>query len=119
VAPDAPSERFAPGQIVTVFRSRLRPEHAEAYAEDADDIAALALTMPGLIDVKDFAAEDGERISVITFADRDAHDAWRRHADHAAAQQRGRGDYYAWYSLQVCETVRVSRFGAPADPKNI
>jgi heme-degrading monooxygenase HmoA len=106
---------FAPGQIVTVFRSRLRPDNVEAYSEHAAEIAALAATMPGLVDVKAFSAEDGERVTVVTFADEASHDAWRRQVDHAAAQRKGRSDYYAEYSLQVCSTLRVRRFDGPDD----
>ena len=112
-APGVPADpSFAPGQIVTVFRSRLRPEHVAAYQQDVAGIAALAAGMPGLIDVKDFTAPDGERVSIITFADEGSHEAWRLHRDHAAAQKRGRDSYYAGYSLQVCSTVRVSGFDA-------
>jgi heme-degrading monooxygenase HmoA len=101
---------FAEGQIVTVFRSRLRPDNVEAYSEHAAEMAALAATMPGLVDVKAFIAEDGERVTLVTFADEASQDAWRRQVDHAAAQRKGRSDYYAEYSLQVCHTLRVRRF---------
>ena len=39
--------------IVTIFRSRLRPEHSVEYG-------ALAQTMPGYVSHQHFAAEDGE-----------------------------------------------------------
>ena len=105
---------FAPGQVVTVFRSRLRPEHREAYEDHAAEMLSLARRMPGLVDIKDFTAADGERVSIITFADAASQESWRVQVDHAAAQRRGRRDYYAGYSLQVCSTVRVSRFGPAA-----
>ena len=35
------------GQVVTVFRSRLRPEAVADYTDDAGRISALARTMPG------------------------------------------------------------------------
>lgn len=101
---------FGTGQIVTVFRSRLRPERSAAYQEHAARMAALAATMPGLVDVKAFIADDGERVTIVTFADQAAQDAWRGQADHLDAQRRGRSDYYAEYSIQVAETVRASRF---------
>jgi heme-degrading monooxygenase HmoA len=47
---------------------------------------------------------------VVTFADEASHDAWRRQVDHVAAQRKGRSDYYAEYSLQVCQTLRVRGF---------
>jgi len=106
---------FSPGQVVTVFRSRLRDEHRAEYATRAAEIAALAATMPGLVDVKEFAAPDGERVTLVTFADEAAQTAWREHAEHRIAQQQGRDRFYAEYSIQVCDTRRVSAFAAPAE----
>jgi heme-degrading monooxygenase HmoA len=104
------TDGFAPGQIVTVFRSRLRDD-ADGYADRAAEIAALAATMPGLVDVKAFTAADGERVTLVTFADETSHAAWRDHPEHRAAQQQGRDEFYAAYSIQVCEARRVSLFG--------
>lgn len=108
-----PGDRFAPGQVVTVFRSRLRSENAADYGREAAEMAALARTMPGLVDFKTFTAEDGERVTVVTFADEASQAAWRTQAEHAVAQRHGRESYYAEYSLQVCETRRVRRFAPP------
>jgi heme-degrading monooxygenase HmoA len=106
------SDQFQAGQIVTVFRSRLRPDNQVAYAEEAERIYGLAEQMPGLVDLKAFTAEDGERVTLVTFADEVTHDAWRRQSDHVAAQGRGRNEFYSEYTLQVCSTVRVRAFGA-------
>ena len=97
------------GQVVTVFRSRLRPD-ASAYAADAAAIAELARTMPGYVEHKAFLAEDGERVTLVTFADRASHDAWRDHPEHRAAQRRGIDGYYAEYSISVGVTDSASAF---------
>jgi heme-degrading monooxygenase HmoA len=104
------ADAFAPGQIVTVFRSRLRDD-ADGYADRAAEIAALAATMPGLVDVKAFTAADGERVTLVTFADEASQAAWRDHPEHKVAQQQGRDEFYAAYSIQVCEARRISTFG--------
>ena len=107
---------FAPGQIVTVFRSRIRHDEGGApdeYATRAAEMLRLAHTMPGLVDVKSFTADDGERVTLATFADEDSQQAWREHAAHRVAQKAGRDRFYAEYSIQVCETRRVQRFTAP------
>ena len=49
--------------VITIFRSRLRPEHAREYGEWATRIHDLAVTMPGFVSIKTFTAEDGERVS--------------------------------------------------------
>jgi len=104
---------FEPGQMVTVFRSRLRPNGVDEYVPFAAEIGELAHSMPGLIDVKDFVADDGERVTIVTFADEQSQRSWREHADHLSAQKRGRAEFYSSYSLQVCRTERVSRFDLP------
>lgn len=102
---------FAPGQVVTVFRSRLRPDSLEEYGETAARMNELAVAMPGYVDHKAFTAEDGERVTVVTFADRASHDAWRTHVEHRVAQKRGREAFYATYSLQVADVTSVSAYG--------
>lgn len=106
---------FSTGQVVTVFRSRLRPEALEEYGETAGRMAELARSMPGYVDHKAFTAEDGERVTVVTFADRETHDAWRTHLEHRVAQRRGREAFYAEYSLQVADVRSVSAFPAPEE----
>ena len=97
------------GQVVTVFRSRLRPD-AAAYPDDAAEMSALARTMPGYVEHKAFVAEDGERVTLVTVADRASHDAWRDHPEHRAAKRRGIRDYYEEYSIQVGTTDYASAF---------
>ena len=97
------------GQVVTVFRSRLRAD-ADGYVDDAAAIAALARSMPGYVEHKAFVADDGERVTLVTFADRPSHDAWRDHPEHRAAQRRGIDRYYSAYSIQVGTTDYASSF---------
>ncbi len=99
------------GQVVTVFRSRLRPD-ARGYDEHAERMSALAGTMPGHLDHKTFTADDGERVTVVTFADQASHDAWRTHPEHRAAQRAGVERYYATYTIQVATVVRANAFTA-------
>jgi heme-degrading monooxygenase HmoA len=66
--------------------------------------------MPGYVEHKAFTAPDGERVTVVTFADQATHDAWRTHAEHRVAQRRGREEFYESYSLQVADVRTVSQF---------
>ena len=50
--------------VVTVFRSRVKPESQQEYAQWAGRMSALAKTMPGYISHKGFVAEDGERVTI-------------------------------------------------------
>lgn len=101
------------GQIVTVFRSRLRAD-ASGYPDDAAAIAELARALPGYVEHKVFCAPDGERVTLVTFADEASHRAWREHPEHRAAQRRGLQDYYTEYSIAVGATSYASSWQRPA-----
>ncbi len=98
------------GEIVTVFRSRLRADAGDDYVHTAAEMERYAREMPGFVDFKEFVADDGERVSLVVFASREAHDAWRDDPRHRAAQARGRVDWYTDYSIQVCELVAKREF---------
>jgi heme-degrading monooxygenase HmoA len=112
---DRAEQPLAAGQVVTVFRSRLRPEAADEYEPRAAEMFALAHAMPGLVDVKSFTADDGERVTLVTFADPTSQRAWREHPDHRLAQRAGRDRFYAEYSIQVCDCTRVLTFTSRGD----
>jgi heme-degrading monooxygenase HmoA len=101
------------GQTITVFRSRLRPEGSDDYGGVAKAMEAAVRSIPGFVDAKTFKADDGERVTVATFADRDALETWRQLADHREAQKRGRDEFYLEYSVQTgtCEHAVVWRRG--------
>lgn len=89
--------------IVTVFRSRLRPDaDANGYPELAQRMESRAQAMPGFVDFKTFTAPDGERLSLVVFDSLDAHAAWRDDPEHRAAQRRGRSEFYSEYAITVC-----------------
>lgn len=99
-------------EIVTVFRSRLRPGVEEDYGPLAGEMMATARAMPGFVDARSYSAPDGERVTIVKFSDRRSHDAWRDHPGHRRAQERGRAEFYAEYSIQVCELVSERGFSA-------
>jgi heme-degrading monooxygenase HmoA len=82
---DAMDDAASPS-VITVFRSRLRPDAAaNGYAELAARMESRARAMAGFIDFKTFIATDGERVSIITFDTWDHHRAWRDDPEHRAA----------------------------------
>lgn len=95
---------------VVVFRSRLRAGVADKYGAHAEAIHDLAIAQPGFVSSKDFIAEDGERIALIEWASLPELEAWRDLGPHRGAQELGRSEYYAAYSLQICSELRGSRF---------
>jgi heme-degrading monooxygenase HmoA len=105
------------GPVVTIFRSRLRDEARAAYGDMAVEVDRLARAMPGFVEAKGFTADDGERVTLVTFADRASHDAWRDDARHVVAQRAGRAEFYSEYRLQVCRCEEISSFTREADQR--
>jgi heme-degrading monooxygenase HmoA len=99
--------------VLTIFRSRLRPDHLDEYERVADEMLALAEQMPGFLSLKTFTAADGERVSLVEFASEAEHAAWRNHPRHREAQQLGREKFYSEYHIQVCSVLRQHGFPPP------
>jgi heme-degrading monooxygenase HmoA len=96
--------------VITIFRSRLRPEHHQEYERWAARMENLASGMPGFISIKTYTAQDGERVSIVEFQSEETLDAWRDQPDHRQAQELGKKSFYSEYRIQVCQPVRDYRF---------
>ena len=97
--------------VVTVFRSKLRPGVDLAPLEPVGArMHELATAMPGFISYKDFAAPDGESVTIVEFESLETLAAWRNHPEHREAQRLGREQFFAEYQIHVCTPVRSYRF---------
>ena len=99
--------------VLVVFRSRIRPGAEAELGRLGQRMYELASAMPGYLSYKDFAAEDGENVSIIEFDSLEAVARWREHPEHKLAQERGRREFFSEYLIQVCTPVRQSRYPAP------
>lgn len=96
---------------VNVFRSRKRADYdVAAYAADSARMDELARAQAGFVDYKSFAAPDGETVTISVWASKADAENWARHPEHLAAQGRGRGQYYAEYSVYSCDGARLRQF---------
>ena len=96
---------------LVVFRNRKRADlDAAAYAADAVRMEELAAAQPGYLSFKSYVAEDGEVVALSEWRDEAAALAWRRVAEHAAVQARGRAEFYDTYTLFAGTPGRVHRF---------
>ena len=100
--------------VVTIFRNRLKSENQQDYYETAGRMSALAKTMPGYISHKTFTADDGERVTIVEFADDQSQRVWATNLQHVEAKKKGRNDFYTEYKLQVCTIQRETSFTAPS-----
>lgn len=99
-------------KVVTIFRNRLKPGNAEEYYAWAGRISDLAKTMPGYLSHKTFIAEDGERVTIVEFADEATQRGWATQAQHVEAKKKGRQSFYTEYSIQICSVTRESTWGS-------
>jgi len=96
---------------LVVFRNRKRADmDAAAYAADARAMDALARHQPGFLSFKSYTADDGEVIALSEWADEAAALAWRRVAEHAEVQGKGRNQYYESYTLFAGTPSRIHHF---------
>ena len=71
---------------------------------------AMARRQPGFLSFKSYVADDAEVVALSEWESEDAALAWRRVAEHGAAQSRGRAEFYEDYTLFACKHPRIHRF---------
>lgn len=93
--------------VIALFQSKRRPasEANADYGKLSRRLTDIVSHLPGFISVDTFSSGSGEGLVVARFESQEALEAWWRHADHRAAQER-REDFYEAYSVHVCEVVR-------------
>ena len=96
--------------MVILFRSRLTDAAGEDYSKMSAALKAHAETFPGFVDIKSFTADDGERLTVVRWADAETLSQWAADAKHVAAKNLGRAKWYEYYNLEIAEVVRMSDF---------
>ena len=104
--------------VLTIFRSRLKPENQQDYYAWAERMSALAKTMPGYISHKGFTNEDGERVTIVEFADEQSQRVWATNLQHVEAKKKGRADFYLEYKLQICTVQRETSFAARSESRS-
>lgn len=94
---------------VVVFTSRRR-EDASGYAEVGDRMEELARAQSGYLGHDTVRGADGMGITISYWTSEEALNAWRKDAEHLAAQKMGRERFYDWFRLDVCRVERTYGF---------
>jgi heme-degrading monooxygenase HmoA len=94
-----------------VIFTTVRTPGDHGYSQTADEMERLAADQPGYLGIESVRDEHGVGITVSYWASEDAIVAWRRHADHLAAQKAGREKWYRAYVLRVARVERAHAFG--------
>ncbi len=80
----------------------------DAYLDIAAALRSELEQIDGFISVERFASltEEGKMLSLSFWRDEAAIVRWRQHAEHQAAQGRGRHELFANYRLRVASVIR-------------
>ncbi len=93
--------------MVVFFKTQPRADiDAGGYQKAAQRMYALASKMPGFLSFKRYSSDDGDAFAVVKFESEEALEAWRNHPEHVEIQRRGREEFYDYYWVQVCKSVR-------------
>lgn len=95
-----------PGAYVVVFVSTRTEADADGYASMASRMEQLARAQDGFLGMQSARSDGGAGITVCYWKSAEAISAWRRDVDHAAAQQRGRENWYETYAVTIARVER-------------
>ena len=96
---------------LVVFRNRKRADiDAAAYSAAANRMEERAREQPGFLSFKSFAADDGEVVAISEWDSEATARDWGRDQEHAMIQGRGKGEWYAEYTLLAGSPDRIHRF---------
>ena len=93
-----------------IFRATAAAPDAD-YSDMVERMRELAFARYGCRDFISLTEGDRE-IAISYWDDEDAIRRWKNDPDHALAQQRGRDDWYAAYTVQVVEIRREYSYTA-------
>lgn len=99
-------ETREPPYVAVIFSLQHTGRAAADYAMTAEAMEALAATQPGYLGIESARGADGFGITVSYWATEDDARAWKRVAEHAEAQRRGRSEWYAHYDVRVATVTR-------------
>lgn len=94
------AETPKPPYYAVIFTSELTGR-AEGYRELADRMVELAAQQPGFLGIESARSDNGLGITVSYWASLPDIAAWKRHAEHAVAQQLGKTQFYRDFRLRI------------------
>jgi heme-degrading monooxygenase HmoA len=99
------------GEIVVIFRGALREDASlSEYGGLSARMTEIVTGLPGFISKELVSSTEGSAALIVRFENEAALEVWRTHPEHVEVMQRGRDDFYASYTMQVCRVIRESSF---------
>jgi hypothetical protein len=108
--------------VVGVFSVRRRPEIDESdYAQLNDRMWSIVSGRRdfGLIGITGYRSPDGRSLAMAFFKDRPGMLRWKSEVEHAAAQQRGRDDFFLDYWGFVAEMTDAYEFDVESGRREV
>ena len=102
-----------PPYWAVIFTSR-RTEGDRGYAAMAEQMERLAAQQPGYLGIETARGLDGIGITVSYWASEAALRAWKANVEHRVAQDMGRREWYAEYTIRIAKVERA--YGNAAGP---
>lgn len=95
-----------------VIFSSQRTEGDGGYGKMAERMVELAAQQPGFLGAESVRGSDGFGITVSYWSSPKAISDWKANAEHLAAQEMGKREWYEHYALRVAKVERA--YGKPA-----
>jgi heme-degrading monooxygenase HmoA len=90
-----------------IFTSEMS-DYTHGYENMAEEMVILAQNQPGYLGIESARSDIG--ITVSYWKDLESIKDWKQHADHLAAQQKGRSDWYKNYKVRIARVEREYGF---------
>ena len=72
-----------------------------AYEAAFAEMLARVAEIPGFVDIKGYAGEDGSELAVARFDTAEAIAQWREQPDHVRTRERGRNEFFESYAITI------------------
>ncbi|MFC7440551.1 antibiotic biosynthesis monooxygenase family protein [Laceyella putida] len=95
----------SPPYYAVIFTSA-RIEADQGYGEMAEQMGLLAKQQPGFLGMESVRDATGLGITVSYWESEEAIRAWKEHAAHQIAQERGKVEWYLNYAVRVAKVER-------------
>ena len=96
-----------PPYYAVIFSSRRNGQDEAGYGATAQRMVELVQQQPGFLGVESTRGSDGFGITVAYFDSEASILAWRQDAEHTAAREQGRRDWYDHFELRIAKVERA------------
>jgi heme-degrading monooxygenase HmoA len=100
-----PAKTPRPPYVAVIFTSQQTVD-VEGYHETSARMEELAAAQPGYLGIESARDTAGFGITVSYWTDAQAARDWKSVAEHQAAQERGRSEWYAAYRVRIATVER-------------